>query len=138
MTGSTRRARQEEAAKHSEAQRLSTLNQVRTRFDDQASSLQSSLGVSSEDDNDADDVQYQGPDLRPVDWTVVWGPDGRFARAGPSSSGVSERAGHSLVDNEPLWGSRRSQSAGIYLWTLKNFEFTIGLKISYLYSNLTE
>ena len=67
VTDSTRRARQEEAARHSEAQRLSTLNQVRTRFNDQASSLQSNWGVSSDDDNDADDVQFQGLDLRPVD-----------------------------------------------------------------------
>ena len=34
VTVSTRRARQEEAARHSEAQRSNTLNQVRTRFDD--------------------------------------------------------------------------------------------------------
>ena len=86
---------------------------MRTSFDDQASSLQSSWGgVSSHDDNDANDVQFQGPDRRPVDWTIVRGPDGRFARAGPSSSGASERAGHSLVDNELPRGSRRSQSAG--------------------------
>ena len=50
MTGSTRRARQEDAARHSEAQRSSTLKQVRTRFDDYASSLQSSWGVSNDDD----------------------------------------------------------------------------------------
>ena len=37
VTGSAIRGRQEEAARHSEAQRLSTLHQVRTRFDDQAS-----------------------------------------------------------------------------------------------------
>ena len=70
VTRSTRRARKEEAARHSEAQRSSTLNQVRTRFDDQASSLQSSWGVSSDDD-DADDVEYQGTVVRPVGWTVV-------------------------------------------------------------------
>ena len=46
------------------------MNQVRTPFDDQASSLQSSWGVSSDDD-DADDVEYQGTVVRPVDWTVV-------------------------------------------------------------------
>ena len=85
---------------------------MRTRFDDQTSSLQSSWGVSSNDDNDADDVQYQGPNLRLVDWTVVRRPNGRFARADPSSSGTSERAGHSLVDNESPRGSRRSQSVG--------------------------
>ena len=67
VTGSARRARQEEAARHSEAQRSSTLNQVRTPFDDQASSLQSSWGVSSDDDNDADDVQYEALDSRPLD-----------------------------------------------------------------------
>ena len=39
VTGFARRARQEEASRHSEAQRSSTLQQVCTRFDDQASSL---------------------------------------------------------------------------------------------------
>ena len=85
---------------------------MRTRFDDHASSLQNSWGVSSDDDNDADYVKFQGPNLRPVDWTVVRWTDGRFARAGHSSSGASKRAGHSLVDNEPPRGSRRSQFAG--------------------------
>ena len=66
VTRSTRRARQEEAARYNEAQRLSTLNQVRTPFDDQASSLQSSWGASSDDD-DADDVEYLGDVVRPVD-----------------------------------------------------------------------
>ena len=37
VTGSARRARREEAARHSEAQQSSTLHHVRTRFDDQAS-----------------------------------------------------------------------------------------------------
>ncbi|XP_057523306.1 uncharacterized protein LOC130803137 [Amaranthus tricolor] len=111
VTGSTRRARQEDAARHSEAQRSSTLNQVRTRFDDQASSHQSSWGVSSDDD-DADDVEYQGAVVHPVDWTVLRGSDRRFARVGPSSSGASERTKRSLVENEPPQGSRRSQSAG--------------------------
>ena len=73
MRGSTRRARQEEAARHNEAQRSSTLYQMRTCFDDQASSLQSSWAVSSDDD-DADDVEYQGAVVRPADWTIVWGP----------------------------------------------------------------
>ena len=107
--GSTRRARHEEAARHSEAQRSSTLNQVRTHFDDQADSLQSSWGVYSDDDNDADDVQFQAPEPAPLDWTIVRGPDGRFARGGPSSSAASERAGGSFVDNEPPRG-RPSQS----------------------------
>ena len=69
------------------------------------------VGVSSDDDNDADDVQYEAPDSRPLDWTVVRGPDGRFARGGPSSSAASERAGRSFVDNEPPRESRPSQSA---------------------------
>ena len=67
VTSSARRARQEEVARHSEAQRSSTLNQVRTPFDDQASKLQSSWGVYSDDDNDVDHVQFQGPDSRPLD-----------------------------------------------------------------------
>ena len=48
---------------------------MRTRFDDQASSLQSSWGVSSDDD-DADDVEYLGDVVHPVDWTVVRGSTG--------------------------------------------------------------
>ena len=59
------------------------------------------MGVSSDDD----DVEYLGDVVRPVEWTVVRGSDGRFARAGPSSSGASERAGRSLVDNEPPRGA---------------------------------
>ena len=55
--------------------------------------------------------ENEGAVVRPVDWTVVRGSNGRFA-AGPSSSGASESAGHNLVDNEPPRGSRRSQSAG--------------------------
>ena len=50
VTGFARRARQEEAARHSIAQRSSTLDVVRTLLDDQSSSLQSSWGVSSNDD----------------------------------------------------------------------------------------
>ncbi|XP_057548704.1 uncharacterized protein LOC130827102 [Amaranthus tricolor] len=114
VTDSARRTRQEEAARHSEAQRSSTLNQMITHFDDQASSLQSSWGVSSDDDNDSDDVQFQGPDSRPLDWTVVRGPDDRFARDGPSSSAASERAGRSFVDNELPRKRRPSQSANTY------------------------
>ena len=83
------------------AQRSSALNLVRTPFDDQASSLQSSWGISSDDDV----IEYLGDVVRPVEWTVVRGSDGRFARAGPSSSGASERAGRSLVDNEPPRGA---------------------------------
>ena len=79
VTGPAKRARQEEAARHSEAQRSSTLHQVRTRFDDQASSLQSSLGVSSDDDD-----EYQGSVGRPVE-TVVCGHAGKFTRAGPAN-----------------------------------------------------
>ena len=85
---------------------------MRTPFDDQASSLQSSWGVSSDDD-DAEDVKYLGDVVCPVDWTVVLGSDGRFARPGPSSSGAAERAGRSLVENEPPRESRGSQSAGM-------------------------
>ena len=84
VTGSARRARQEEAARHSIAQRSSALDLVRTPLDDQSSSIQSSWGVSSDDDNDADDVRYEAPDSRPLNWTVVRGPDGKFARGGPS------------------------------------------------------
>ena len=105
VTGSVRRARQEEAAKHSEAQRSSTLHQVRTRFDDNASLL-SSWGVSSDDDEDEEEFG------RPVDWTIVRGHDGKFTHVGPSSAGASEHARDSHVDNEPPRGSRRSQSAG--------------------------
>ena len=64
VTGSARRARQEQAARHSEAQRSSTLHQVRTRFDDHTS-LHSSLGGSSDDD-----TEYEGSVGHPIDWTV--------------------------------------------------------------------
>ena len=98
VTGSARRARQEEAARHSEAQRSSTLHQMRNRFDDEAN-LQSSWGVSSDDDEDDD--EYQGVVGRLVDWTVVCGHDGKFIRVGPSSAGTSEHSRGSHVDNEP-------------------------------------
>ncbi|XP_057535249.1 protein MAIN-LIKE 1-like [Amaranthus tricolor] len=64
---------------------------LRTPLEDQASSMQSSWGVSSDDDNVADDVEYEAPDFRPVDWAIVRGRDGRFARGGPSFSAASER-----------------------------------------------
>ena len=99
----------QDAARHIEAQRSSTLHQVHTRFDDQAS-VQSSWRVSNDDDDD--DVEYQGVVGRPVDWTVVREVDGKFTRAARSSAGASEHAGHSHVDNELSRGSRRSQSVG--------------------------
>ena len=61
--------------------------------------------------NVADDVEYEAPDFRPLDWTIVRGRDGRFARGGPSYLAASERAGHSFVDNESARESWRSQSA---------------------------
>ena len=96
VTGFVRRARQKEAARHSETQRSSTLHQVRTRFDDQAS-VQSSWRVSSDDDDD----EYHGVVGHPVDWTVVCRVDGKFTRAARSSAGTSEHARHSHVDDEP-------------------------------------
>ena len=44
VTCSARRARQEEAVRHSEVERSSTLHQVRTRFDDQANIQSSWVG----------------------------------------------------------------------------------------------
>ena len=70
---SARRARQEDAARHSIAQRSSALDLVRTLVEDQASSIQSSWGVSSDDDNDVDDVEYEASDFRPVDWQAFKG-----------------------------------------------------------------
>ena len=67
VTGSARRARQEQAASHSQAQRSSMLHQMRTHFDDQTS-LQSNSRGSSMDDSD-----YEGSVGKPVDWTVVCG-----------------------------------------------------------------
>ena len=93
------------------ALRSSALNLVRTSVDDQASNLQSSWGVSSDDDY-ADDVEHVGDVVCPLEWTVVRGSDGRFARADPSSSGASELPGCSHVNNEAPRKSRRSQSAG--------------------------
>ncbi|XP_057535427.1 protein MAINTENANCE OF MERISTEMS-like [Amaranthus tricolor] len=40
---------------------------------------------------------FQGPEPAPLDWTIVRGPEGRFARGGPSSSAASERAGGSFT-----------------------------------------
>ncbi|XP_057540721.1 protein MAIN-LIKE 2-like [Amaranthus tricolor] len=36
-------------------------------------------------------MMFQGPEPAPLDWTIVRGPEGRFARGGPSSSAASER-----------------------------------------------
>ena len=58
-------ARQEEAARHSQAQRSSTLHQVRTHFENKTSLLSDS-GRSSDEDSD-----YEGSVGQPVHWTVV-------------------------------------------------------------------
>ncbi|XP_057528930.1 protein MAINTENANCE OF MERISTEMS-like [Amaranthus tricolor] len=44
-----------------------------------------------------DIILFQGPKPAPLDWTIVRGPEGRFARGGPSSSAASERAGGSFT-----------------------------------------
>ena len=104
VTGSASRARQEQVARPSEAQRSSTLHQVHTRFDDQTS-LQSSLGGSSDDDTE--DLGCVG---EPVDWTLVRRHAGKFTHAAPSSAGASDLAEDSHGDNARPRGSRRPQS----------------------------
>ena len=54
VTGSARRARQEQAARHSQAQRSSTLDHVRSRFERQTSLRSNTVG-SGDDDTDYDD-----------------------------------------------------------------------------------
>ena len=58
VTGSVRRSRQEQAARHSQAQRLTTLDHVRSRFQRQ-SSLHSHTVGSGDDDTDYDDSVSQ-------------------------------------------------------------------------------
>ena len=106
VTGSARRARQEQAARHSQAQRSTTLHQVHTHFDDQTS-LQSNSRGSSSDDSD-----YEGSVGKLVDWTVVRGNVDKFARAGPSIAGAFDHAEDIQVDNAAPGGKRRPHSGG--------------------------
>ena len=85
---------------------MSTLHQVRTRFDDQTSK-QSSLGGFSDSD-----TEYEGPVGQPVDWTVVRRHGGKFTRADSSTAGASDHVKDNHVDNAAPRGSRRQQSAG--------------------------
>ena len=80
-------------ARHSQAQRSSTLHQARTHFDDQTSLQSNSRGSSFDDSN------YKGSIGQPVDWTVVRRHAGKFARAGPSNAGASDHAEDNQVDN---------------------------------------
>ena len=71
-----------------------------THFDDQTSFQSNSWGSSS------DDSDYEGSVGHPIDWTVVRGHAGKFARAGPSNAGASDHAEDSQVDNAALGGRR--------------------------------
>ena len=82
VTGSARRARQEQAARHSQTQRSSTLDHVRSRFERQTS-LCSNTVSSGDDDSDYDKSvsreESVGQDesvSHPVDWTLVRGHAG--------------------------------------------------------------
>ena len=86
---------------------------MRTRFDDQTS-LQSSLGVSSDDDTE--DVGSVG---QAVVWTLVRGHAGKFTRAAPSSAGGFDLAEDSQGDSAAPRGSRRPQSGGTD-WLIKS------------------
>ena len=105
VTGSARRARQEEAVRHSQTQRSSTLYQVRTRFEDHAS-LQSNSGGSNDEDSD-----YKGSVGQPVDQTIVQEHVGKFTRAGPSTADASDHTEDSQVDDAAPWDRRHQQSA---------------------------
>ena len=79
VTGSVRRSRQEEAIRHSQAQRSTTLDHVRSRFQRQSSLHSHTVGLI-DDETDWDDSvtreesvgHDEGAGL-PVDWTIVRG-----------------------------------------------------------------
>ena len=104
IIGSARCARQEQAARHTQAQRSSTLQQVRTHFDDQRSA-QSYSGGFSDDDSD-----YHTSVGQPVDWMVVRGHAGKFTWACPSMTVQSDHAEDSQVDDAAPRGKRRPQT----------------------------
>ncbi|XP_057535379.1 protein MAIN-LIKE 1-like [Amaranthus tricolor] len=117
VTGSARRARQEQAAIHSQAQRSSTLEQVRSRFERQ-SSLHSHTVGSGDDDTDYDESLSREESLgqdesacHPIDWTIVRGHAVKFKIRGQGSSGTSDQAGVSQAEDAAPRGRRRSQSA---------------------------
>ena len=104
VTGSARRARQEQAARHSQAQRSTTLDHVRSRFERQ-SSLHSHTVGSGDDDTDYDDSvsreESVGQDEsagHPVDWTLVRRHAAQFRIREHSTTDTSDQAGVSQDD----------------------------------------
>ena len=117
VTGSARQSRQEQPAKHSQAQRSTTLDHVHSRFKRQ-SSLHSHTVGSGYDDTDYDDsvsgeesVGHNESVGLPVDWTIVRGHVGQFRIRGHSAAGTSDHAGASQVEDAAPRGRSRSQSA---------------------------
>ena len=121
VTGFARRARQAQAAKHSQAQRSTTLDHVRSRFQRQSSLHSHAVGLGN-DDTDYDDYvsreESVGQDESAghlVDWTIVRGHagGGQFRIRGHSAAGISDHAGANRVEDATPRGRKRSQSADI-------------------------
>ena len=53
------------------------------------------------------DSDYEGSVGQPVDWTVVRGHAGKFTQADPSTTGASDHAEDSHVDDAAPRGRRR-------------------------------
>ena len=114
VTGSARRARQEQAARHSQAQRSSTLDHVRSRFECQTSLRSNTVG-SGDDDTDYDESvsreESVGQDEsvgHPVDWTLVKGHAGQFKIRGHGTADTSDHARVSQVEDVAPRGRRCS------------------------------
>ena len=117
VSGSARRARQEQAAKHSQTQRSTTLDHVRSRFE-RHSSQRSDTAGSGDDDTDYDESVSREESIgqdeslgHPVDWTLVRGHAGQFRTRGHNTADTSDHAGVSQVEDAAPRGRRRSQSA---------------------------
>ena len=110
VTGSARRARQEEAVRYSQAQRSSTLHQVRTNVDQQAS-LRSDTFDSDDYDTEFDESVGEEESVgATVDWAPMRGAAGKFKRRPQSAAGPSDQAGSSHVEDAAPRRRRRSRS----------------------------
>ena len=105
VTVSARRARQEQAARLSQAQRSTTLDHVRSRFERQSILHSHTVGSGDDDTDYGDSVSREesvGQDEsagHPIDWTLVTGHAGQFRIRGHSATGTSDHAGVSQVDD---------------------------------------
>ena len=116
VTGSARQVRQTQAARHSQAQRSTTLDHVRSRFERQSILHSHTVGSGDDDTDYGDSVSREesvGQDEsagHPVDWTLG-GHAGQFRIRGHNAAGSSDHAGVSQVEDAAPRGRRRSQSA---------------------------